>query len=104
MTTYNFTHNGTKINSFTISGHSNFEDLGKDIVCAAVSSAALMACNTITEICNINAKITQDDGFLKLEINNENLEKSQQILQGLKLHLDELAKLYPQHIQGENHD
>ena len=98
MTTYNFAYNGDKIIGFEISGHSNFAVLGKDIICAAISSAALCACNTITEICKVNANVTQDDGYLKLELKKQGSDKSQEILQGLKLHLDELAKLYPQHI------
>ena len=39
--------------SFTIKGHSGFSEEGSDIVCAAVSSAAIMSVNTITEILGV---------------------------------------------------
>lgn len=98
MTTYKFAYCDDKIVGFEIKGHTNFANFGEDIVCAAVSSVALMTCNTITDIFKAKAKIIQDDGFLKLEIDDENLEDLQKLLLGLKLHLDELSKLYPQHI------
>ena len=44
-----FTVKDNDICGFEISGHSDYAEEGSDIVCAAVSSAALMTANTITE-------------------------------------------------------
>ena len=44
-----FRKDGDRLSGFTISGHSGFADAGKDIVCAAVSSASQLVCNTITD-------------------------------------------------------
>ena len=38
------------ITGFKVSGHAGYDDIGKDIVCASVSSAVMMTANLITEI------------------------------------------------------
>ena len=49
---------------FEISGHAG-GNAGRDIVCAAVSSAVYMAANTVTEIIKVRADISEQDGYLK---------------------------------------
>lgn len=51
MTTVTFLKSDDIICGFEISGHSDFAEEGSDIVCAAISSAAYMTANTVTEIC-----------------------------------------------------
>ncbi|WP_442974828.1 ribosomal-processing cysteine protease Prp, partial [Ruminococcus sp.] len=43
-----FTVTDKVIRGFEISGHSDYSEHGSDIICAAVSSAAYMAANTVT--------------------------------------------------------
>lgn len=43
---------GNIINKVTIKGHSGYEEAGKDIVCAAVSSTVLTTVNAILDISN----------------------------------------------------
>ena len=84
--------------SFTIEGHSGSAESGQDIVCAAVSSAAYMAVNTITEILGEDVEADVDDGYMKIKLcGNSNAAKD--ILRGLKLHISELAKDYPDFIK-----
>ena len=85
---------------FEISGHSSFDEndeLGK-IVCSAVSSAAYMATNTITEIIGDDAEIMLDEALLKVKVNNPSAETIL-VLKGLKLHLLELSKEYSNNIK-----
>lgn len=80
---------------FKIEGHSTkdaFDDDGR-LVCAAVSSAAYMAANTITEIVGDSAEIKAEDGEMYLNA-KEPSDKTKAILKGLKLHLSELQKQY----------
>ena len=51
--------------SFSIKGPAGYADKGEDIVCAAVSSAALLTANTITEILGVDAEAEEKDGSLK---------------------------------------
>ena len=83
---------------FEASGHSTLAESGNDILCAFVSSACLMAANTVTEVIGLDADAQSDDGYLKLMI-LENSVKAQDILNGLKLHLTELQKQYPNDIK-----
>ena len=73
-------------------------EYGSDIVCAAVSSAVYMAANTITEILGVHADITVRDGYFYLAVALHDAQRCAPITQGLRLHLSELARQYPDHI------
>ena len=89
---------GDFLTGFEIKGHSGYADIGSDIVCSAVSSAAYMTANTITEILGLDAKIDlNDDGFFKFII--EPVPQAQATLRGLKLHLEALSQDYPENIK-----
>ena len=75
-----------------------FAPEGQDIVCAAVSSAALMAANTITEILEVSAKAEAESGSMIFHLSETN-DKTEAILRGLELHLTELSKQYPLNIK-----
>ena len=80
---------------FEATGHSTNnenDNLGK-LVCSAVSSAVIMAANTITDVLNLKADVSVGDGFLKVIIDNPT-EKSDLIIKGLQLHMNELKNEY----------
>lgn len=99
MTTVTFNCSGDLICGFTVSGHSGYAEEGSDIVCSAVSSAVIMTANTITEIQHINADVTENDGFLKLNLSKEEAKNCEIILNGLKLHLTALSEQYTKYIK-----
>ena len=84
--------------SFTIKGHSGSAESGQDIICAAVSSAAYMAVNTITEILGEEVDASVRDGYMKITLCSGN-EAAKDILRGLELHVTELSKDYPDFIK-----
>lgn len=86
-----------QIVGFEANGHSMSASRGEDVICAFVSSACLMAANTVTEIIGIKADAAAENGFLRLMI-KDSAYKAQDILNGLKLHLNELQKDYPNNI------
>ena len=83
---------------FELSGHSGFGSAGEDIVCSAVSSAAYMTVNTITEILNLNPDIEVDDGFMAIKLSSADSQKAQDILRGFRLHLTALEEQYKENI------
>ena len=83
--------------SFTVSGHSGSAESGRDIVCAAVSSAAFMAANTITDILGVDASAEADDGYMNVSFVNS--EAAADIVRGLRLHLEQLSRQYPQFVK-----
>ena len=71
----------TKDKVITVSGHANYDDKGKDIVCASVSSIVITTINAIIEIDNeaidysdldnkIVIRILKDDEIVNKLINN----------------------------------
>ncbi len=87
-----------RLNGFEISGHAMFAQRGKDVVCAAVSSAAYMAANTVTDVIGASAQTSVDEAAMILKLNESN-DKCEAVLRGLELHLTELSKQYPQNIK-----
>lgn len=88
------------IQGFHITGHSDFSEEGSDIVCAAVSSAAYMTANTLTEIVGADPEIKVSDGDMYLKIKTEEeLKRSQEILEGFVLHLNALSEQYQKYIK-----
>lgn len=83
---------------FEASGHSMHAPQGEDIVCAAVSSACLMAANTLTEVVGLSADIKAEDGYLRFVL-DESIGSAKDIFDGLKLHLEAMSQSYPNNIE-----
>ena len=100
MTSVKFLTDSKGIYGFTISGHSSKncdDELGR-IVCSAVSSAAYLVANTVTEVIGDKADATVEDGFMQLTVKNSS-STSYKILEGLKLHLQQLSEEYSNNIK-----
>ena len=99
MTTVTLYFKDELLAGFHIKGHSTAsaeDDLGR-IVCSAISSAAYMTANTITEIVGADADITVQDGEMALQLKNE-FEGCLQILSGFMLHMEQLSNQYPDYV------
>lgn len=84
---------------FEISGHSGYAEIGSDIICASVSSAAYMVANTITEILRINtADIAVADAYFKFVLNSDDAKVAKAHLDGFLLHMKTLANDYNEYI------
>ena len=90
-----FTAKDGGLNGFQIKGHSGSAASGEDIVCAAVSSAAYLTANTITEILHADASVFVDDGEMALRLPKKSVSQCGDLLAGLKLSLEEQ---YPENI------
>jgi len=100
MTRVKFLSKDESLYGFEIKGHSSVncnDDEGK-LVCSAVSSAAYMAANTITEIISDECIIDVDDALMRIEVINPT-QQTVTVLKGLKLHLTELSKQYSKRIK-----
>ena len=104
MTKVKFLADDSGLYGFEISGHcskDSDDETGKT-VCAAVSSAAYMAANTVTEIQQLDAEITVNDGFLNLNLSQQDAKSASVTLEGLRLHLTALSQEYPKFIKVKN--
>lgn len=85
---------------FHMEGHAGWGQEGTDIVCAAVSSAAYLVVNTVTEILAVtplSLRVDEGELFFRLGAKDESVCRT--LLLGLKLHLEQLEEQYPEHIQ-----
>ena len=89
------------LTGFSLSGHAGMGEYGQDIVCAAVSSAAYMTANTVTEIVGAAADITVDDGLMELTV-TDRITDCQDVLSGFRLHIQAHAEEYPKAVQLMN--
>lgn len=100
MTSVKFLSKGESLYGFEIKGHSSSDcdDVEGKIVCSAVSSAAYMTANTITEIIGDKCDVAVDDALMRVKVIAPT-EKTIAVLEGLKLHLTELSKQYSKRIR-----
>ena len=63
--------------AFTYNGHADFDDYGKDIVCAAVTAQCMMVYNGLDEVMKIKNKIDMDNegGYLSVSIDSSSLKE-----------------------------
>lgn len=97
---YFFTAKNGDLLGFSISGHAEWGISGDDIVCSAVSSAAFMTANTITDIIGVSVDVTIDKtGSMILKISPNDSYRCREILLGFKLHMVILEDQYPENIK-----
>ncbi len=87
------------IRGFHIGGHAGCGTAGKDIICAAVSSAAYLVANTITEVMGIDADTQVDQALMRLTLTKEQAIKAQDLLKGFELQMRELNKAHSKNIK-----
>ena len=95
MTKAGFLAENGCIVGFKLEGHStkNAEDDEGRNLCAAISSAAYMAANTITDVIGDSADAKVKDGYMYFKVNKPS-DASVAVLKGLKLHFAGLSKQY----------
>ena len=71
----------------SIKGHSGYDVIGKDIVCASVSSIVIPSINAIISIDETAISYKQDEGFIEI-----NILKHSEIVDLLILNMKELLK------------
>lgn len=98
MIRFKFIRSGKANIGFECTGHAGYAQAGQDIVCAAVSSAAYLTANTVTDFLNISAKAEAADGYMLLMLNEES-EQGTKVLDGLEAHIRSLAQEYPRSIK-----
>ena len=80
-----------------IKGHANYDELGKDIVCASVSSMVITTVNAILRIDNEENKYSDDNG-VNIDIIKDD-EITNKLINNLIDLLEELEKQYPKYIE-----
>ena len=85
-----------KVKEVLIKGHANFDDFGKDIVCASVSSIVITTVNAITRI--DKDSISYDEKGFSIKVIKENDVVNELLVNMISL-LKELETSYPKNIR-----
>ena len=91
MTTAEFFRKDGEVTGFKVKGHSGYEDRGKDVVCASVSSAVMLAANVVTEVLGHDAEVSAYEDTIILKTNIKGDEKLQKLYEMLIAQLDHIA-------------
>lgn len=86
-----------------IQGHANYAEYGNDIVCASVSTAAIMTANLIEKLklgYNI-IDLVCESGYFRLVVNGNDYTTCM-IFENLEYTLDDIQKQYPKYIKYKN--
>lgn len=89
-----------KVYEIVIKGHAGYDELGRDIVCAAVST---MAITTINNIISLEETIDYEEksGLLKIRVLKDT-DVNGKLLCNLVRMLNELSLQYPKNIEIRN--
>lgn len=79
---------------FLVKGHAGYDLYGKDIVCAAVTSAVQLTANGITEVLGISANVLVLENKIELRLPSNSVKEAVFFLDALLLHLNLLAEEY----------
>ena len=103
MTRCEFFTQDERITGFSVSGHSDYDEPGKDIVCAAVSAVVTMAEATINDVCGANAKVRVKDEQARITLTLpavcDEEDTIQAVLAGMLVYLCSLRDDYPDYIE-----
>ena len=89
-----------EITKIVITGHANYAEYGKDIVCAAVSATVLTTLNGIIAIDNSILEVENKQDKMIIDIKKEN-EVSKILIDNMINCLKELVIEYPKNIKIE---
>lgn len=91
-----------KVYSFSVIGHAEYAEQGKDIVCASVSSLSTMIANEVLNRCD-NAICRVEDGLLSCQVDLNKFEPAESyhissLFEMLEMNLKEIKKQYPENL------
>lgn len=92
------TKKNQQIQEVSIQGHAMYDDFGKDIVCAAVSSCVITTVNGILEIDKDWILAKQDSKGVLIQVQNSS-DVCQTLLANMIFLLEELHDQYPKNLK-----
>lgn len=91
-------YNNNYINEVKITGHAGYDEHGKDIVCASVSSIAITSINLILKMDDKAIYVKQEEGLIKLKVLKEE-QTINMVLENMISMLKELANDYEKNVK-----
>ena len=82
----------------TVSGHAEYAEHGKDIVCAAISTLSQVFVASVEELTAAKIKTAQTSGYMEIVI-EESTERAQVLLDSFLLGCRMIADQYPDNVR-----
>ena len=89
-----FARKGGVLCGFVVTGHAGYGNAGQDIVCAAVSSAVMLVCNTVTDFFHADADAAVGENRIELRLNSSD-KPSEELLESFYVHMTNISEDYP---------
>ncbi len=95
---------------FEFDGHAYFDEIGSDIVCAAVSILSQTCVNSFYELLNIDVALYEDEeeGFLKVDLpetlSTDQYDRTDLLIGQMVIGLKGIADMYPEHVTIETRE
>ncbi|PKM49735.1 MAG: ribosomal-processing cysteine protease Prp [Firmicutes bacterium HGW-Firmicutes-7] len=91
---------------FEMLGHANFDDYGKDIVCASVSVLAINTVNSIETFTKdvFDCTVREKDGFIRFQLISNISEESKLLLSAFNLGIQGINQQYCNNIDILNEE
>lgn len=97
MIKISITRENEVITNIKINGHAGYDDYGKDIVCASVSSMVITTINGLLRLDDNSLKYEEKDGYINIDVLKHNETIDILILNLVSL-LEELQNQYKDNI------
>ncbi len=91
-------HQNNLIYEIEVSGHANYAEHGKDIVCAGISCIMYGTYNALVELCQGGFDYKLDEGYFRITTTSQD-EKIQLILKIAMIQLETVHTSYAQYIK-----
>ena len=88
-----------KYSSLVISGHSNYDEYGKDIICAGVSAIATGGLNALINENKSKISYRVNDGYVNVEMLDINDDKLQLIMDVIVTQLKTIEESYKKYVK-----
>ena len=79
---------------FECNGHADFDEYGKDIVCASVSVLTINTLNSIEKFCCTDFTYDSQDGYIKWEFTTDCDDKTTLLMDSMVLGLSQIQENY----------
>ncbi|MBQ4518848.1 MAG: ribosomal-processing cysteine protease Prp [Clostridia bacterium] len=98
-----FRNKNHNIQGFTVKGHAGFGEHGTDIVCAAVTTAAMTTVNGLTDVVHISLTPEVREGYLSCclpeKLSEEQRREADVLLESMVLTMQNLESQYGDYIR-----
>ncbi|MEG1475995.1 MAG: ribosomal-processing cysteine protease Prp [Longicatena sp.] len=86
-----------QIQEIEVSGHSGYDNHGRDLVCAGVSSITVGMMNALSEMTEDTCNLVMQDAYVKIHIKQQN-EVTQMLVKAMLIQLQTLQESYTSYI------